>query len=40
VSGHNLRFVVRRSGFTEYVCRNCGHPFCFVAPRQIQQQGA
>lgn len=28
--GHYVRFVARRKGFAEYVCRNCGHPFCFA----------
>lgn len=27
---HRIRFVERRSGFAEYVCVDCGHPFCFA----------
>ncbi len=30
VSGHFIYFLTRRGGFAEYVCRNCGHPFCFA----------
>jgi hypothetical protein len=30
VSGHFMRFLTRRGGYAEYVCRNCGHPFCFA----------
>ena len=30
--GHLIRFVERRAGFAEYVCRTCGHPFCFAYP--------
>ena len=29
-SGHFIHFLTRRGGFAEYVCRNCGHPFCFA----------
>jgi hypothetical protein len=31
--GHWIRFVTRRAGFAEYVCRHCGHPFCFADAR-------
>jgi hypothetical protein len=30
--GHFIRFVERRAGYAEYVCRTCGHPFCFAYP--------
>jgi hypothetical protein len=30
VSGHFIRYLTSRGGFAEYVCRNCGHPFCFA----------
>ena len=30
VSGHFIRFLTSRGGFAEYVCVNCGHPFCFA----------
>jgi hypothetical protein len=33
VAGHWIRFLTKRVGFSEYVCRNCGHPFCFTDPR-------
>jgi DNA-directed RNA polymerase subunit RPC12/RpoP len=33
VSGHFIHFLTRRGGFAEYVCVNCGHPFCFADPQ-------
>jgi hypothetical protein len=30
--GHFVRFVERRDGYSEHVCRNCGHTFGFVSP--------
>jgi DNA-directed RNA polymerase subunit RPC12/RpoP len=30
LAGHFIRFVAHRRGYGEYVCRNCGHPFCFA----------
>jgi hypothetical protein len=33
VAGHWIRFLTTRASFSEYVCRNCGHPFCFANPR-------
>jgi len=27
---HRVRFVTRRRGYAEYVCEDCGHPFCFA----------
>jgi DNA-directed RNA polymerase subunit RPC12/RpoP len=30
ISGHFIQFLARRGGYAEYVCRNCGHPFCFA----------
>jgi hypothetical protein len=30
--GHFVRYVSSRAGYSEYVCRNCGHPFCFADP--------
>ena len=32
--GHLVRFVERRARFAEYVCRTCGHPFCFADPEK------
>ena len=32
VAGHFIHFLTRRAGYAEYVCRNCGHPFCFADP--------
>jgi len=29
-AGHFVRYVCSRAGYSEYVCRNCGHPFCFA----------
>jgi DNA-directed RNA polymerase subunit RPC12/RpoP len=29
-SGHRVRYLTSRGGYAEYVCRNCGHPFCFA----------
>lgn len=29
-TAHRIRFVTRRRGYAEYVCRDCGHPFCFA----------
>jgi DNA-directed RNA polymerase subunit RPC12/RpoP len=29
-AGHFVRFVERRFGHDEYLCRNCGHTFSFV----------
>ena len=31
-TAHRIRFVSRRGGYAEYVCRDCGHPFCFAEP--------
>lgn len=30
-AGHRIGFVERRGEFEEFRCRDCGHPFCFVA---------
>jgi hypothetical protein len=30
--GHFVRFVERRSGYSEHCCRNCGHTFGFSTP--------
>ena len=27
---HRIRFVERREGYAEFVCEDCGHPFCFA----------
>ena len=32
-AGHFVRFVERRWGYAEYVCKNCGHTFSFVENR-------
>ena len=29
-TAHRLRFLTRRDGYAEYVCTDCGHPFCFA----------
>ena len=31
--GHFVRHLTSRAGYAEYVCRNCGHPFCFADPQ-------
>ena len=31
--GHFVRVVARRAGHVEFVCRTCGHPFCFAQSR-------
>jgi DNA-directed RNA polymerase subunit RPC12/RpoP len=31
-TAHRVRFLTRRSGYSEYVCDDCGHPFCFADP--------
>ena len=28
-TAHRLRYVTTRAGYAEFVCRDCGHPFCF-----------
>ena len=28
--GHWVRFVTGRAGYDEFICVNCGHPFCFA----------
>ena len=30
--GHYVSYVTSRAGFDEFVCVNCGHPFCFARP--------
>jgi DNA-directed RNA polymerase subunit RPC12/RpoP len=30
-TAHRIRFLTRRCGHAEYVCEDCGHPFCFAA---------
>jgi hypothetical protein len=32
IAGHWIQFLTKRAGVWEYVCRNCGHPFCFADP--------
>ena len=29
-AGHFIRYVTSRAGYDEFVCTNCGHPFCFA----------
>jgi hypothetical protein len=29
-SGHRIRYVTSRGGYSEYVYGDCGHPFCFA----------
>lgn len=31
--GHYIRHVTSRAGYDEFICVNCGHPFCFVSAR-------
>jgi hypothetical protein len=31
--GHYVRFVTVRGDYDEFVCVNCGHPFCFARSR-------
>ena len=31
--GHYVRFVTVRGNYDEFVCVNCGHPFCFARSR-------
>jgi hypothetical protein len=38
VSGHFIHFLTKRGGFAEYVCQNCGHPFCFASEAGGTQQ--
>lgn len=28
--GHYVSYVTSRSGYDEFICVNCGHPFCFA----------
>jgi hypothetical protein len=30
---HRIRFLTHRAGYAEYVCEDCGHPFCFADQR-------
>jgi len=36
--GHYVRFVEQRNGYSEYVCANCGHTFCFTTQRAFSDQ--
>jgi hypothetical protein len=27
---HRVRFLARRCDYAEYICDDCGHPFCFA----------
>ena len=38
--GHYVRYVTTRGGYDEFLCVNCGHPFCFGRPKNIAQQTA
>jgi hypothetical protein len=40
VSGHRVQYVASRCGYQEYVCRDCGHPFCFAEPNTSENSGA
>jgi hypothetical protein len=31
---HRIVFLTTRAGYAEYVCEDCGHPFCFAVPQQ------
>ncbi len=39
VAGHWIRFFATRDSFSEYICRNCGHPFCFANSRSRARHG-
>jgi hypothetical protein len=28
--GHFVRYLTSRAGYDEFLCVNCGHPFCFA----------
>lgn len=30
LTAHRVRFLTQRCGYAEYLCENCGHPFCFA----------
>jgi hypothetical protein len=30
--------VEERAGYAEYVCEDCGHPFCFVADERVAER--
>jgi hypothetical protein len=32
--GHYVRFVTSRRSYDEFLCINCGHPFCFAQGRR------
>ena len=36
IAGHFIHFLTTRGGYAEYVCINCGHPFCFANGRSIK----
>jgi len=38
-AAHRVRFLTRRAGYAEYVCDDCGHPFCFADPRTTYPGG-
>ena len=31
-TAHRVRYLTRRGDYAEYVCDDCGHPFCFAEP--------
>jgi DNA-directed RNA polymerase subunit RPC12/RpoP len=38
-TAHRIRFVCHRGAYAEYVCRDCGHPFCFALATPSAQAG-
>lgn len=37
--GHYVRYVTGRRDFDEFLCVNCGHPFCFAQSRVTSRAG-
>lgn len=40
LSGHYVRFVTSRAGYDEFICVNCGHPFCFAGAERPRSANA
>ena len=39
LTAHRVRFLTRRGAYAEYVCDDCGHPFCFADPKRPSNTG-